>query len=637
VLRKVNRRIAVVAAVAVVGTLFASMAVFARPAYAATIAQNPPTSATVTTTSSFPFSQQINVTGNTGLVTFVQTTGTPNLTVDSTGLVSTSATLAVGSYTATGTDSTTFPDSGTFTFTLTVTAVAITQTAPTAGSVATAGWSAFTAQLNTIGGNGAVTFAKTGGPASLVVSSIGVISTTGGSLGVGTYPINGTTNDAFGDTGTFTYTLTVTASTLTQTAPTTGAVTNPGSAAFADQLHVSGNVGAVSYTKTGGSGLNVSSTGAITTIGSLSGSAYTATGTDIDTLGNIGTFSYTLTVTAVLPTAPTIQTATAGNNSATVRWAAPANDGGSAITGYLITPSIGSPVIVIGNVTKTVVTGLSDGVAYTFTVAAINGVGTGPASGPSNSITPSATGYWLVASDGGIFTFGQQLFYGSTGAIHLNQPIVGMASTPDGGGYWLVASDGGIFAFGNAGFFGSTGAIHLNQPIVGMASTPDGGGYWLVASDGGIFAFGNAKFHGSTGAIHLNQPIVGMATTPQGNGYWLVASDGGIFAFGTAAFYGSTGAIHLNRPIVGMASTTTGKGYWMVASDGGIFAFGDAAFYGSTGAIHLNRPIVGMDATPKGKGYWLVASDGGIFSFGDAAFFGSTGARALNKPIVGIG
>ena len=41
-------------------------------------------------------------------------------------------------------------------------------------------------------------------------------------------------------------------------------------------------------------------------------------------------------------------------------------------------------------------------------------------------------------------------FYGSTGAIHLNKPIVGMAATPDGGGYWLVASDGGIFTFGDA-------------------------------------------------------------------------------------------------------------------------------------------------------------------------------------------
>ena len=80
----------------------------------------------------------------------------------------------------------------------------------------------------------------------------------------------------------------------------------------------------------------------------------------------------------------------------------------------------------------------------------------------------TAAGYWLVASDGGIFTFGNAPFYGSTGAIRLNQPIVGMAASPDGGGYWLVASDGGVFTFGDAQFFGSTGAIHLNRPIVGM-------------------------------------------------------------------------------------------------------------------------------------------------------------------------
>jgi hypothetical protein len=85
-----------------------------------------------------------------------------------------------------------------------------------------------------------------------------------------------------------------------------------------------------------------------------------------------------------------------------------------------------------------------------------------------------------------------------------------MAATPDGHGYWLVASDGGIFTFGDAGFFGSTGAVVLNKPIVGMAATPDGHGYWLVASDGGIFTFGDAGFFGSTGAIALNKPIVGM-------------------------------------------------------------------------------------------------------------------------------
>jgi len=65
------------------------------------------------------------------------------------------------------------------------------------------------------------------------------------------------------------------------------------------------------------------------------------------------------------------------------------------------------------------------------------------------------------------------------------------------GGYWLVASDGGIFAFGGATFFGSTGALVLNSPVTGMAASADGRGYWMVAGDGGVFAFGDAPFLGS--------------------------------------------------------------------------------------------------------------------------------------------
>src|SRR5665647_2844217 len=50
-----------------------------------------------------------------------------------------------------------------------------------------------------------------------------------------------------------------------------------------------------------------------------------------------------------------------------------------------------------------------------------------------------------------------------------------MAPTSSGNGYWLVASDGGIFAFGDAGFHGSTGSLSLNRPVVGMAPTPTTG------------------------------------------------------------------------------------------------------------------------------------------------------------------
>ncbi len=246
-------------------------------------------------------------------------------------------------------------------------------------------------------------------------------------------------------------------------------------------------------------------------------------------------------------------------------------------------------------------------------------------------------GYDLVAADGGVSAFPSpsQPFCGSAGGAPLNKPVVSMAMAPSVGGYWLVASDGGIFAYGQAGFHGSMGGSHLNQPIVGMAATPDGGGYWLVASDGGIFAFGDAGYYGSMGGSHLNQPIVGMAATPDGAGYWLVASDGGIFAFGDARYEGSLGGQHLTRPVVGIARDPNSGGYWLVASDGGVFAFGGAPFLGSTGAIVLAAPVTGMEAAANGTGYRFAAGDGGVFSY-VVPFLGSAASERLVAPVVGM-
>jgi hypothetical protein len=260
--------------------------------------------------------------------------------------------------------------------------------------------------------------------------------------------------------------------------------------------------------------------------------------------------------------------------------------------------------------------------------------------GPAGALSRQTPGYWLVGTDGGIFSFGGAPFYGSTGSLHLNQPIVGMASTPDGGGYWLVAADGGVFSFGDAHFWGSTGSIHLNQPIVGMASTPDGGGYWLVASDGGVFSFGDAHFYGSTGSIHLNQPVVGMSATTSGHGYWLVAADGGVFAFGDAGFFGSVPGVlkpgqSLNKPVVAIITATNGAGYLMVAADGGVFSFGSAPFYGSLGGLPLLHPIVAAAATYSDNGYWFTDSVGLVSNFGFAEYDGSA-PYPLNAPIVGM-
>ena len=207
----------------------------------------------------------------------------------------------------------------------------------------------------------------------------------------------------------------------------------------------------------------------------------------------------------------------------------------------------------------------------------------GPATGPdpaagnaTGGAAPSGRGgYWLIGADGSVYPFGLAAHGSLTGSAPA-WPITGAAATPAGSGYWLVGTDGGVFSFGDARFYGSTGALRLNEPIVGMAATPTGGGYWLVASDGGVFSFGNAAFFGSTGGVVLNKPITGMSVSRTGRGYRFVATDGGLFSFGDAPYAGSAAGRRIPEPIVGVAGSPTGNGYWLAGAAGAVYAYGDA-------------------------------------------------------------
>ncbi len=256
-------------------------------------------------------------------------------------------------------------------------------------------------------------------------------------------------------------------------------------------------------------------------------------------------------------------------------------------------------------------------------------------------------GYWLVGSDGGIFTFGSAQFYGSTGALRLQRPVVGITPTSDLGGYWLVASDGGIFTFGDGDFFGSIpglgiapagtpGAVRkLNAPIVGMVPSADGGGYFMVGADGGVFAFGDAAFEGSCPGIVGGCAGAAVAVMPDatGNGYWVVTATGHVYTFGDANYYGGPGPQAV--PVTSAVATPDGRGYWILFSNGVIAGYGDAGNFGSPAGVFGGvNPATAIVATSDGQGYWVASANGSVYTFGDAQFYGAMAGTRLNGPII---
>jgi uncharacterized repeat protein (TIGR02543 family) len=157
------------------------------------------------------------------------------------------------------------------------------------------------------GNNGAVTYTTTSAPAGVTVNPTTGAVTTTGQLTAGSYPVSGTDADVDGDTGVWTFALTVTppgVRAIVQTSATTGSTTTPDSATFVPPaITVSGNTGAVTFaTTTSSTGLKVTSGGIISVTASLPAGSYTVSGTDKDSNGDFGTWTYSLTVTDTFET-----------------------------------------------------------------------------------------------------------------------------------------------------------------------------------------------------------------------------------------------------------------------------------------------------------------------------------------------
>ena len=200
-------------------------------------------------------------------------------------------------------------------------------------------------------------------------------------------------------------------------------------------------------------------------------------------------------------------------------------------------------------------------------------------------------------------------------ASRCNDPSSALCPTKDDGGYWLDASDGGVFSFGDTQFYGSIPGLglhpagsglpnSLNAPIVGMVPSNDDDGYFMVASDGGVFAFGDAHFAGSCPGIGgCSGAAVAVMPDASGNGYWLVTQTGSVYTFGDATYYGAPG--NTGSPVTSAVRTPNGGGYWILTANGTVYNYGNAGNYGDASRSFRWPEPSGSDLHHIGR-WWLL-------------------------------
>ena len=189
------------------------------------------------------------------------------------------------------------------------------------------------------------------------------------------------------------------------------------------------------------------STLSATVTGLANGSSYTFTVHATNAVGNSAESGPSAAVTpATTPGTPTGVIATRGDGAATVSWTAPSTDGGSVITRYTVTASPGGLHATATTGSSAVVTGLTNGTAYTFTVHATNAVGDGPESAPSAAVTPATTP--------GVPTIGTAVAGNGTAAVSWTAPTSNGGSSVTG--YTVTSHPGSVTATVGAGATSAT-------------------------------------------------------------------------------------------------------------------------------------------------------------------------------------
>ena len=178
---------------------------------------------------------------------------------------------------------------------------------------------------------------------------------------------------------------------------------------------------------------------------------------NVDQTGNASYLAATqvtrsFTVNAVVAGAPQKPTVTAGDGAASVAFTAPTFSGGAAITGYTVAVIPADVAPVSASSSPIAVTGLTNGQAYEFTVTANNSVGAGPASTPSNAVTPTAAQVITFANPG-------TQDFGTTPTLTATADSGLAATFTTGTANICTVSSGGALSFLSVG----TCTIHADQ------------------------------------------------------------------------------------------------------------------------------------------------------------------------------
>ncbi|UWH41925.1 tandem-95 repeat protein [Shewanella xiamenensis] len=445
--------------------------------------------------------------------------------------------------------------------------------------------------------------ASTGG-ASILAGGYTVTASPGGATGTGSgspVTVTGLTNGA---SYTFTVTATNSAGTgaasgasnsITPAAPQTITFNNPGAQTF-------GTTPTLTASSSAGGGYVVTFTSSTPGVCTVSGTTLTfvTAGTCTINANQAGDSSYlaapqvsrSFAVSAIVPSAPTTIVATAGDTQASVAFAPPANNGGSNILGYVVSVTPNDVLPVSGAGSPIVVSGLTNGVTYTFTVEAENAVGFGPASSASNPITPKAI-QTLTFLNPGSQNFGTSPTLTATSDSGLAPTFT--SSTPS----VCTITSGGLLSFV------TVGTCTINADQVGnasyLAATQVSRSFSINAVVPSAPTIGTATAGNAQATVSFSAPAFtgGDAIT----GYSLVSTPGGITASGTSS------------PITIMGLTNGTSYSFTVAA---INSAGTSSASSASNAVKPNgAPVISSTALTSATqdaaySYTLVATDSDV-------------------------